>query len=608
MIRYLVLAALTATIGLACYELGQRGARAVERMLVERVAIGLDVLGLDWARVEADGLRLGVSGHAPDLAARDLALDTARAAAPWARITSHATATPAPPEHRDPVRVELLRDARGVTLTGQTAGQAMRDRLAAALADDGSGIAVEDLTGIQAAEAPRGWGAEIRVASLAASRLPNAYVVMEPGRVTIDGQAADEADREGLTRALLDRAGENVALVLRIRIPPRVIAPFAFSASRQAGAGIRLERCAARSLDEQAALLDRLAAANVAHVPEPCPVGLGGPGGDWAAAVAAGLQALAGLPAGRIDIEYRDARLVGAPPTTDAELAEAEAALRDGLPEGFAGAAVLREPDAATEAGLGRARFWMHLAQDAGRIELSGKVADAAAKQVIEAQAAALFGADRVVSALSPMSRSGGAAPPPGWETAALHVLGALQATAEGAADLAGDKLALSGRVTEPELVRTLHDRAAAELPDIRVETAFVVDLPAALAAMPLPPARCAAELNRANRDPAIDFATGSAVLTAGSEPVLDRLAAVLDRCAGGAVLVGGHTDAQGSDAVNRRISQARAEAVVAALAGRGVPRDRMVATGFGEERPVASNESAAGRALNRRIAFEPAG
>lgn len=604
-IRYLLFTALTVAIGLSCYHLGQRGARAFERMLVQRVANGLDVLELGWARVEADGLKLRLYGHAPDLAARDLALDSARDAAPMARVTSYATATLAPPEHRDPVRVELLRDARGVTLTGQTASRGMRDRAAESLAADGPDLNVEDLTGIQAAQPRRGLGAEIGVASLAASRLPNAYVVMEPGRVTIDGQAADEADRERLTRALLDRAGDKVALVLDIRIPPQVIAPFAFSAYKDAGAGIRLERCAARNLDEQAALLDRLTGAGVAHRPEPCPVGLGGPGGDWAAAVTAGLQALAALPAGRFDIEYRDARLTGAPPTSVAELGRAEAAFRDALPDGFAGAATLREPDAAR---IGRERFWMRLTRDPDGVALNGRVGDAAAKRSIETEAAALFGADRVESALTAGPRSGGAAPPPGWETAALRILGYLEATAEGEADLAGDRLSLSGRVLGPETARVLHDRALAELPGYRVETALVVDLPAALRSVPMPPARCAAELNRVNRDPTIDFATGSADLTAGSEAVLDALADILARCTGGAIVAGGHTDAQGSEEVNRRISQARAEAVAAALAMRGVPPGRIVATGFGEERPIASNESAAGRARNRRIEFEPAG
>lgn len=604
MIRNLLFAALIVAIGYACYDIGRRGARAFERLLVERVANGLDVLGAGWAKIEADGLSVRLYGHAPDPQARELAVGSARAAAPLARITSYATATLAPPEHRDPVRVELLRDARGVTLTGQTASRAMRNRLNEVLAEDGPGIAIEDLTGIQAAQPTRGWGSEIPVASLAASWLPNAYVVMEPGQVTIDGQAADEADREALTQALLQRASDRVALVLRVRIPPRVIAPFAFSAYKAAGAGIRLERCAARSYEEQAALLDRLTGAGVAHQPDPCPVGLGGLGGDWAAAVTAGLRALASLPAGRVDIEYRDVRLTAAPPTSETVLAEAEAAFRAALPEGFEGTVALRAEDAATMADIDRGRYWMHLARDAEAVSMAGQVPDDAAQAAIETEAAALYGRDAVESALV----VAGKAPPAGWERAALVLLHQLHAMVEGEADLTGQSVTLRGRVTEPELARPIHDALLASVPGYRVDTRLRVDLPAAFRALPLPPVRCAAELNAINQEAALDFATGSTVMTAGSGRVLDTLAAVLRRCAGGAIQVGGHTDARGSAALNQRLSQARAEAVAAALVERGVPLDRIVATGFGEERPIASNETESGRARNRRIAFQPAG
>lgn len=604
MLRYALFAALAVGIGYVCYDLGQRGARAYERMLTERVANGLEVLGFTWARVEADGLRVSIYGHAPDTFARDLALDSARATAPLARIVSYATATLAPPEHREPVKVELHRDSRGVTLLGQTASRAMRERLNAALAEDGPGIAVQDLTGIQAAPPPRGWGPEVGVASLAASRLPNAYVVMEPGRVTIDGQAADEADRKALTEALLERAGERVSLVLRIRIPARVVAPFAFSAYKEAGGGIRLERCATRSYEEQAALTDRLTGAGVEHQPEACPVGLGGPGGDWLAAVSAGLQALSLLPAGRIDIEYRDARLIAAPPSAPPEFEAALAAFREALPEGFTGAGELRGDDVATRTGIARERFWMHVRRTPDGMVLAGQVPDATALAAIETEARALYGSARVQTALTVTE----APPPVGWQTAALRLVNLLHGLREGEGQLAGYRAVLRGVVQTADTARQLHDRLADELAEYTVSTVLVVDLPGKLATLPLPPLRCAAELNRMNRAPAIDFATGSAVLTKASDPVLDALAATLRRCAGGPIEIGGHTDSQGPEELNLRISQARAEAVLRALAERGVPSERMIARGFGEEVPIASNQTEAGRARNRRIEFEPAG
>ena len=68
---------------------------------------------------------------------------------------------------------------------------------------------------------------------------------------------------------------------------------------------------------------------------------------------------------------------------------------------------------------------------------------------------------------------------------------------------------------------------------------------------------------------------------------------------------MGGHTDSRGSDSVNLRISQARADAVVTALLQRGVASDLLVAKGYGEDAPIADNATEEGRARNRRIEFQ---
>ena len=67
---------------------------------------------------------------------------------------------------------------------------------------------------------------------------------------------------------------------------------------------------------------------------------------------------------------------------------------------------------------------------------------------------------------------------------------------------------------------------------------------------------------------------------------------------------VQGHTDAQGGEAANQALSQERAEAVEAYLLAQGVADDALTATGFGEGQPIASNDTADGRARNRRVVF----
>ena len=66
--------------------------------------------------------------------------------------------------------------------------------------------------------------------------------------------------------------------------------------------------------------------------------------------------------------------------------------------------------------------------------------------------------------------------------------------------------------------------------------------------------------------------------------------------------VVEGHTDAQGEDAYNLKLSEDRAASVVAWLAEHGVDAARLTPQGFGESRPVADNATETGRQLNRRV------
>jgi OOP family OmpA-OmpF porin len=99
-----------------------------------------------------------------------------------------------------------------------------------------------------------------------------------------------------------------------------------------------------------------------------------------------------------------------------------------------------------------------------------------------------------------------------------------------------------------------------------------------------------------------VNFETGSSVLTPGARDVLDRVAESLIRSPDIRVEVGGHTDSTGSRAFNLTLSQQRAESVAAYLALRGVASSRMVPRGYGPDRPVSANETASGRAMNRRV------
>ena len=97
-------------------------------------------------------------------------------------------------------------------------------------------------------------------------------------------------------------------------------------------------------------------------------------------------------------------------------------------------------------------------------------------------------------------------------------------------------------------------------------------------------------------------FTSGRADLKAGAASNLDRLVTFLGQNPDRTVEIEGHTDSVGSDEYNQDLSQRRADSVRSFLLQRGINSTRVAASGKGEQRPVADNESEGGRQQNRRV------
>lgn len=99
-----------------------------------------------------------------------------------------------------------------------------------------------------------------------------------------------------------------------------------------------------------------------------------------------------------------------------------------------------------------------------------------------------------------------------------------------------------------------------------------------------------------------ITFASDSARILPGSQAQLEQIAEWLQQDPELRLAVNGHTDDTGTAERNRTLSQARATAVTAALAGHGIDASRLQAHGLGREQPVVDNGTPEGRAANRRV------
>ncbi|MEM9604500.1 MAG: OmpA family protein [Pseudomonadota bacterium] len=193
---------------------------------------------------------------------------------------------------------------------------------------------------------------------------------------------------------------------------------------------------------------------------------------------------------------------------------------------------------------------------------------------------------------------------PESWPEAVLTAATVLNEMGGGNAVLSNGQLKVTGLVQDRAQEQAIR-RALVQLtpPDLSWRTEFTyVDDGGAVEGVSA--FVCNGNLATFMRDKKITFERASTSLSFESFAVLDGVAEILSQCPAVRVEVAGFTDSRGSLELNNRISQDRADTVRLYLIEHGVATSRILATGYGPQRPIATNETAEGRALNRRIEF----
>lgn len=437
-------------------------------------------------------------------------------------------------------------------------------------------------------------------AALQAAGIQDAAVEASGRSLTLSGPARADAARDAALAAASIFGARSVTAAFGQTAAGEAAAPaYRFTASWD-GATVRLAgmmptRDAAEEMIANARdVFPRAAVADEMRIaPNP-------PDPNWQLAAMGGLRAMRALARAELTMAGLSVTLSGIA-ASEADRAAASDLLA-GLPEPFTMFADIDVGDVPAPTPV-IAAYRFGAAFDGQRLALSGVWPSIAARDAMKAALAKA----RTGLVIDDKTAIDTAAPDGAFADAARGLLLAIVTRADSAT------LSLEGRTVQLAAIARNADAAKAlnaalnDIPaayDWTAEIGVAGQAPATpvSSATDRPERACQTAMSAALAENPVVFASASAALPDAADALVGRLAEIAATCPEARLEIAGHTDASGNAAKNIQLSEERAAALEAALIVRGVDAARLTARGYGAARPVAPNDTDAGKAQNRRI------
>ncbi|MBL1436017.1 MAG: OmpA family protein [Rhodobacteraceae bacterium] len=552
--------------------------------------------GISWAQAEADGFVVMLRGEAESDSDQERATKIARLIFGDNLVDETTVNTISVLEERpQPPFVEILKNGNDFSFLGRMPMGETTQVFARYVESLGEDAKVSNVTE-PIENAPENWLPAFEFALRLAPLTEQSIFNISPGAVALEAVATSANWQQGFEEMAENLRPEGVSLTIDISAPRPVISPYVFSLDVAAPDAAR---CAAQDEVEAtkiATKVERLIGVSVM-----CDVGLGAPSTHWRDAVEQGLNALAGLGGGRLEIVDADVTLRAPDGISEQDFQIISQILRFGLPDGFSlHVEAVKSPPRRAEADTQPVEFTATLEAD-GTAVIEGAVKNTLTREVVMRYSEAKFGYGRVEDRMWQDETL-----PDGWQVRVFKLIEALALLNDGSATMTPEGIDIAGDAgfenPDEELGKLLaggYSAAEISLSISYTEPAGGED------GRGLDPRLCVSRATKILTESSIVFAPSSAVISDPSIPVIEALAALLTQCRDARIEIGGHTDSQGREGMNRALSQGRADAVLDALLAQNLLLGEVTAKGYGESEPIADNSSDDGRAVNRRIEFK---
>jgi OOP family OmpA-OmpF porin len=425
--------------------------------------------------------------------------------------------------------------------------------------------------------------------------LPRSKISVSASRVAITAMVDSAADQRRLESDLARSSPSDVGLALDISAPRPVITPFTLRFVLDDRVA-RFDACSADTAEARDRILGAAGRAGLREKTE-CTIGMGVPSPHWAKAVELAIAAVDDLGGGTVTFTDADIALRAPEDVSANRFNDIVGGLETALPEVFALKATLPEP--ADDTAPETAEFIATLSPE-GQVLLRGQVGTPQLREIAQSLAKARFASDAVQ-----MSARVAEDLPGDWSMRVLLGLEALSQLAQGAVTVTPETVAVSGKTGRKDagsdLSALLSDKLGGDA-QFTIDVAYDERLDP-VAGIPTP-AECEARIAAVQDESKIGFEPGSAQINSESIRTMDRIADILQECGELRMEIAGHTDSQGREEMNKRLSLERARTVLEELRLRRVLTSAIEANGYGESNPIADNTTEEGREQNRRIEF----
>ena len=569
---------------------------AIENATRKAVTGILNENGKSWVEIHSDGMQIYMTGLAPSESERSEALSLARTVIDASQVVDQMTADAdfmlTPPQFS----IEIMHNDTGISLIGLLPASMDSAAFREEISEAAGGVPTTDLMSQADYPEPEGWVDMMAFISKVLKRIPHVKMTIKASRAEVIAIADNLEEKRQLESELLRIVPKDAELAIKITTPKQAISPFTLRA-RLDDDGLAFYSCSAGTESARDRILQTASKIGL-NGDNHCNIGLGAPTPYWVNAVIQSINTLAVLGGGSLSFTDADISLEVSNSASRKKFDMAIGELKANLPEIFTlDAKFITLPDEGTAV---KPEFEAILTRE-GNVHLDGDVGDIHARMMIESFAKSHFTSDIVHMSARIFEQL-----PDNWTMRIMTGIEALSHLSNGAVKIAETGISASGETGNRNARADISSLFETNLEDA-AQYSLDIDYIEKLDPIESLPSldECEQMIVLAQNQSKIRFNPGKSTLEPNGKAIMDNIADILLQCGEMRIEIGGHTDSQGTEPMNQRLSLQRAQSVLNELRKRKVLSKSITVKGYGENEPIADNATEEGREANRRIEFK---